>query len=802
MDNAQSPQSIDFNSIKTLFGLKNRNNLIEYLSNVYPDLCEKNSDDAILGVPFIKFIDLLKLPRFICEKFFYSINKHKSEYISNDQLTQILCLLYYGTFKETAKVIFDIYDFNHDELINKEDVISILSFLPLKEDRGRTSYNYQLKSLEELNIILNKTFKKNTFLNFEEFCIAVTDLSDIYLTLLCYFFQKCLFKEENLKIASTSLRRSLNSSSNSSNKDNPSDNSSVDLNNSGMSCQIEKFSSKKFALKNSLFMPKQRFVSEKNVCRSRKLFLSLPAEKAIFSSVNNFLLHGLSTKLKQVKKKKRSQIKYKTTNDKKYTSYLTSAMDGVVCLSHRQSQRRNSDRPKENMKFCRLKKFLHGTTKEIVNDQYIHNLITTSFNETEDKEEPKDRIQIVEFPNDDEQLETDDDEELTEHEIKKRTLIEGSVCKWSTKQMTLKPCWMVLVGYDLYYYQNESKTELLKINNILGCFIRGIDEETYKSEKYSSFQIIFRNKIKRYLVKHNQDALKWVQTLREALGYKDMFDYYEMIDDIGKGSYGEIKLGVNLKTNQKVAVKIFSKHKLKNDDLKLVDTEIDVLKFCKHPNIINFLDHFENSEYIFLVLEYIKHGDLNSYLSNLEELIPEEDAALIIYQIAEALNYLQKFGIVHRDLKMENIMISKIKNNKIKEIKILDFGLSKIFGQTETSGERFGTLYYISPEIVSGKSHDKSTDIWSLGVIIYHLLSGLFPFDSENRNKKEVTRKIACKELDFPGEIWKHRSPESVELIIRCLVKDMNKRIKIDQIINSSWLKRFIHRNDENKNEK
>ena len=782
--------SIDFDYIKSLFELKSKDNLVEYLIRVYPDFYTKDKTSGkILGVSKVKFIDFIKLPIFICEKFFFSINKNQSEYISLEELTYSLCQLYFGTLEETAKVIFNIYDFDHDGRINPDDILAILSFLPLKEDKTKISYKYQLESIDELKQILAQTFQGKSNLNFDEFGDAIKYKSDVFLQLLCYFYQRCSFSEENLKIASRG------SSANSSKKSMP----MVFNNSTGTASKTQKH------------LPIVSIYSSENVVKSMRKpprhhsdkhkrmnnFISTPNIKTNLSSVRDFITDSLNTLLEHREKRKRGNNKKKTFNPQ---SYVLSGLEGVVNLGKmRLDKKYKTLKINSNSKeiLCpRYKKYSHKNTAKLVNDNFIKNLINDeNIKNKQSVTVRKSIIEIVDFPDvDRDEFSSDAD---SDDNLDKKISIEGQVLKWSESKKSAKEYWLVLIGHDLFYYQSEEKKEIIKMNNILGCFIKENEDVTYKSIKYKSFSIIFRNKTCKYMVKSLQEGLDWVSNLRQALDYKNLFDSYEMLDDIGSGSYGTIKLGVQLKTKTKVAIKIIKKTSLSKEELSLVATEIDVLKFCKHPNIINFLDHYENSEYIFIVLEYIKFGDLSSYLKKFKKekkLIPEDHASLIAYQIAEGLNYLHKFGIVHRDLKVENIMISKFENNRIVEIKILDFGLSKIIGPKETSGERYGTLYYISPEIALDKPHNRSTDIWSFGVLLFYILALEFPFDDESKQKKTIAKKIVNDPIEFPIKKWKERSREVIDLLTKCLYKDMDERISIGDILKSNWFKKYINK--------
>ena len=136
---------------------------------------------------------------------------------------------------------------------------------------------------------------------------------------------------------------------------------------------------------------------------------------------------------------------------------------------------------------------------------------------------------------------------------------------------------------------------------------------------------------------------------------------------------------------------------------------------------------------IFIVTEYIEGGTLFENLKKNNYHFTEKHAAKIMKQIAEGIKYLHQYGIIHRDLKPENISITR--QNNFDEIKIMDFGLSKILASTEKMVSYSGTLKYMAPEILSGKPHNKEIDIWSMGVILYNLLTGCFPFYSKDENE-------------------------------------------------------------------
>jgi serine/threonine protein kinase len=139
----------------------------------------------------------------------------------------------------------------------------------------------------------------------------------------------------------------------------------------------------------------------------------------------------------------------------------------------------------------------------------------------------------------------------------------------------------------------------------------------------------------------------------------------------------------------------------------------------------------------FLVMEYCPGGDLFSYMEKRDFKIPEHRAASLVHKLMTAIYFLHSFGIVHRDIKPENVMMTDSTDES--DIRLLDFGLSKIIGPNETCVEPFGTLAYVAPEVLLERPYNKSVDIWSLGIVTYLLLTGCLPFDDE-KSEKEVAR--------------------------------------------------------------
>jgi calcium-dependent protein kinase len=231
---------------------------------------------------------------------------------------------------------------------------------------------------------------------------------------------------------------------------------------------------------------------------------------------------------------------------------------------------------------------------------------------------------------------------------------------------------------------------------------------------------------------------------------------------LGKGKFGVVCSAVHLVKNKKVAVKMLKKATMKPLDIELVKREIEVLKLCQHPNIIRLYDLFENEAYIYIVMELLQE-DLYTYLEKRKFKQSEARACSIIHSLACAIYYFHSYGVVHRDLKLDNIMM--IDETEDSDVKVVDFGLSKIICPGETSTEPYGTLGYAAPEVLERKPYGKEADIWGLGIVTYILLTGLSPF--EDNSESEIIRKTINENPSFIHECWKPLSEAAREFTKR-----------------------------------
>ena len=266
---------------------------------------------------------------------------------------------------------------------------------------------------------------------------------------------------------------------------------------------------------------------------------------------------------------------------------------------------------------------------------------------------------------------------------------------------------------------------------------------------------------------------------------EEVFKYYNFIKEIGHGSYGHVYRCQNISTGNVYACKKFDKKLIKNKTR--LKTEINLLRELDHPNIIKLYETFEDKQYIYLIMEECSGGELFQRLAlnaKNNQLYTEKDAARLMKQILEAVNYLHHHGICHRDLKPENILLSSMSDNF--QLKLIDFGLSKVLKTINgLMTDKVGTVYYMAPEVLQGKYTIKC-DVWSCGVILYIMLCGNPPFYSND--EKILKEKICNFQYDFSNPLFNKISDDAKDLI-KSIFVDSKRRPKISDILNTSWVK-------------
>ena len=784
---------ITFELIQESLGIKNPNLFKKYLQEVFVDLSTKSEKSKTKYLSRLTFYDYIKLPIFISEKLFNSFAiSSQQEGLKEDEFVSGFFKLYMGSFSETTKVIFDLLDFDKDGIIKKEDVTIILSYLPLNDvseekekklESVREILGFQMKSLEEIDDIVSKTFKKyEGKMNFEQFKDTVQNKkSDVFLQIICFLYQEKPFKAKNIEsmklkygdIDDDEYEKMMKSYGNRSRKG-----VSVRIKTPNQSSTLSpagSFFKRRFSIKGFNLNDDQSKDSKDNKDSNKQNITFKESSKSIKSNISS----GLT--------KTDSELAIPEEYVNKDLENNVDAYDKNISMVRLNNERTLDD-------YNKLKKDKNSNLKDLMDHSKQRYSSPTKYLQE------KAGLNSLALMNKD----IDYDKNLCpineeENEANDNPEEEKNICyeNWVyklTENKKLKKFYLVLINKDIYYYKDKEKKNFLGMHNLSGCFIQegGENEKiVIENKNFYIFEIFFNNKSKtrKYYTPDFEISKQFVQKIKEAIGYMKFTDYYELKEVIGKGKFGVVNLGIHKKTQQQVAVKIINKDSIKTvEDKELVRIEIGILKLCHHPNVVRLLDHLENEDYIFIVMEYIEGGTLGQYFKKKNFNFSERQASSIMSQIANGVKYLHRYGIVHRDLKPDNIMITQ--QNDFGVIKIMDFGLSKIVSTQEKMVDGYGTLSYVAPEVLLRTPYNKEVDIWSMGVILYYMLCGHLPF----KGNKEViiAEKIVNDDLEFDEEEWEIRSKKVRELISSCLKKEPEERITIDEFLNHPWFKKLM----------
>lgn len=252
---------------------------------------------------------------------------------------------------------------------------------------------------------------------------------------------------------------------------------------------------------------------------------------------------------------------------------------------------------------------------------------------------------------------------------------------------------------------------------------------------------------------------------------------------IGKGAFGVVRLGRSRATGDAVAVKSISKAKLVcKEDVKDVQAEVAIMNLVAgHSNVVTLESTHEDKDYVHIVMELCGGGELFDHIVEAQH-FTEKKAATIFRKMVEVVNHCHELGVMHRDLKPENFLLTSKTDG---ELKLTDFGLGVFFKHGERFRDLVGSPYYVAPEVLR-KNYSHEADMWSLGVILYILLSGLPPFwgDTEDQIFKMVLKGAT----DFKSEPWPRVSDAAKDCVRRLLEMDAAKRATAEQILKHDWL--------------
>jgi len=265
---------------------------------------------------------------------------------------------------------------------------------------------------------------------------------------------------------------------------------------------------------------------------------------------------------------------------------------------------------------------------------------------------------------------------------------------------------------------------------------------------------------------------------------------YDVKELIGTGSFSHVFIGVSKLTGERVAIKKINKKNVNYKEEMNIQREGNILKNIEHENVVGLKEIFEYPDYLYLVLELASGGELFDYIYT-NGPIEESRACAYFYQILSGVNYLHQRGIIHRDLKPENILFTDCSYTSIK---ITDFGMARDIGSRAST--LCGTPQYLAPEIVKQsqkaeadrKGYGKKVDSWSLGVILYKMLSGYLPFANSDSMELNMYQQITYGVYTFYPDEWSNISTHAQDLVKQLLTVQPSKRLSVSDALHHPWM--------------
>ena len=748
MSAERTNEKIDLNSITKKLCVQDIGSFEAYLKDVWIDLysrVSKNKNDPIekavklKGLSKIIFNSYYTLPGIIGERLFNVFDTNSSESIELEEFVGGMKTLFSEDYEKNTKFIFDFYDFDNDGKINKEDIRVILSYITLNfsdtntekktADKTNISFKHRVTSQEELNNILNVCFNdkhiKHEKIEYKDFRYIIENISsDIYLMIYLFLLENRPFSNKNIESYKTN-------SNNGIRKDSP-----------------EKKEKRLIAspTKGANFSPYKRF-------KRQSVSINLDKNKDLLKLIEMFPSKGEENEIKVPRKKNTSKISkgiiklqplgedekiapsaFKNKKSEKALDY--NRVDELTNVKKKKNVR-DSDSPLKPA-FKQTKKIITNPKKKEKNNiQFVDN---------DEEDEKKDDNEDDDEEDDDNDKDSSSDSSFEDAEDLLED--EGINCQGKLYKFVndkFKELWFKLVYKDLFYYKNKNEKVHRGMHNLSGLFLQAQGLKEIKGRKMYCFNILFPSKNRIYYCDNETEYNNWISALKKATGYTNLLDIYDIKQKLGKGKFGLVKLGINKETNDKVAVKVMNKNNMDSSDLELVRTEIEILKICQHPYIIKLYDIFENVDYIYIIMEYCSGGDLFSFLQKRNFILKEDKVATIMYKLCKAVFYVHSYGIADRDIKPENVLLTS--EDEDADIRLLDFGLSKIVGPNQKCTEPYGTLTYCAPEIILDKPYLKTVDSWSLGVMTYLMLSGSLPFSGKDEH--EIAKNVVYSKVNF-----------------------------------------------------
>jgi calcium/calmodulin-dependent protein kinase I len=717
--------SMILKSLQDCFELRG-DSMASYFEMTYASINLRKSETFLMSVSPSVFSEYLNLPVFIGKRILKFFDKSSSTKLSLDVFVRGMYGLYLGSLESLCKASFKVFDLADMDQICHKDVIMVL---------------YQMKKEREVNVNIEETvlkfFETKKRLDFVEYVtIIATKNSDVLILFLFFLFKNQPFSKESINTL---------------------------IQNNPLKSQEHKWKeivrafseTKDYIVKPSFNLNSKYTESERVLTSERSETSETSSDDSIINVTDLVDLNEMWQKINISEKETGKNVK--------------SNLDKLNNLNS--SKFSSSDEIKRNDTNAT------GLTRSTY---YSYNYSSISLAESSNNLAKSKVLPTVK-----------------EQKIQNFTIYQ--IDKNSKKKENL----VTIVDNTLFLYQknfndgcsiNSSEVQNMTLCEIIPLSGLFIGVETSTINDIQLYSVIFT--IKYHAKNHNTPHTFYFKNvlnrnvfftrIAEILKIKNLKYEYIFFNEIGSGKYGKVKLAVNVKTQEKVAIKKIKKYKISKEEEEFVKFELDILTLLMkypHENVCQIFDIQEDVDNIYIIMELVQGGNLEDYIKS--KMMKFSEIQNISFSIAKGINFLHSQGIVHRDLKPTNILYDT-KENEIK-LKITDFGFSRVVGELEILYQPCGSLIYAAPEIFLKKHYNKHVDIWSYGVIVYNLCFKTLPFlTSSSSSKEEVVKAICYSSVVFPEERTEPLQPllnSFKELIQGCLKKSIVERFTIDQIM-------------------
>ncbi|CAD8139364.1 unnamed protein product [Paramecium octaurelia] len=366
-------------------------------------------------------------------------------------------------------------------------------------------------------------------------------------------------------------------------------------------------------------------------------------------------------------------------------------------------------------------------------------------------------------------------------------LFEGTLFIKCKKQEVFKPKFFKLFSDRLNIYKNgreQKETAALFLTNVYLDLKQMVESE---KDKYPIILINGNRKLI-FIARSSESQTKWIEQFKKTCIMNNYKDIYTNIKVLGKGTFAKVFLAHKMIDKSKFAVKTFQKSALMdktNTQRQGLLNEINLLRSCDHPNIIKLYEIYESGDYIYLVMELLEGGELFDLILETPFFV-ESKIALIMFKIFDALEYLHTKNIMHRDIKLENIILKDKSENF--DLKIADFGLAS-YTESELLIKRCGTPGYVAPEILQDQKYNEKVDVFSAGIILYILLTGQAPFYGNSLD--DVIEKNRECQINLQGL---KVSQDALDLLQKTLEPNPKNRISSLEALSHPFISRLYKR--------